>query len=77
MYLKKNRLLIFFFFVQGDGGAPLICAMNGEISGVKKYVQVGVVSWGIGCGDEKVPGVYSSVIANSQWINKQLKIITQ
>ncbi|XP_022175321.1 tryptase beta-2-like isoform X2 [Myzus persicae] len=61
---------------KGDGGGPLICAMKGYQGKPKKYIQVGIVSWGIGCGDENVPGVYSSVAVNSQWINKELKTIT-
>ncbi|CAH1730927.1 unnamed protein product [Aphis gossypii] len=62
---------------KGDGGGPLICAMKGSQEKSKKYMQVGIVSWGIGCGDENIPGVYSSVTANAQWINKELKMITQ
>ncbi|XP_050425769.1 phenoloxidase-activating factor 2-like [Adelges cooleyi] len=61
---------------KGDGGGPLVCAVkNSARSALKKYTQVGVVSWGIGCGDEQVPGVYSSTLANSEWLNKQLKTI--
>lgn len=63
--------------VQGDGGGPLICAAKDESYGGKKYLQVGIVSWGIGCGDENVPGVYSSVLANSQWINKKLELLSR
>jgi len=67
-----------FFLTQGDGGGPLICAVKGYQGKPKKYIQVGIVSWGIGCGDENIPGVYSSVVVNSQWINKELKrIISQ
>jgi len=66
----------FIFLIQGDGGGPLICAVKGYQGKSKKYIQVGIVSWGIGCGDENIPGVYSSVAANSQWINKELKRIT-
>ncbi|XP_060858880.1 phenoloxidase-activating factor 2-like isoform X1 [Metopolophium dirhodum] len=61
---------------KGDGGGPLICAMKGYQGKSKKYMQVGIVSWGIGCGDENIPGVYSSVAVNSQWINKELKTMT-
>ncbi|XP_001945570.2 phenoloxidase-activating factor 2 [Acyrthosiphon pisum] len=61
---------------KGDGGGPLICAMKGDQGKSKKYIQVGIVSWGIGCGDENIPGVYSSVAVNSQWINDELKTIT-
>lgn len=61
---------------KGDGGGPLICPLNDSKSNQKKYIQVGIVSWGIGCGDEKIPGVYSSLVANAPWINKNLKILT-
>lgn len=62
--------------MQGDGGGPLICAVKDDSYDGKKYIQVGIVSWGIGCGDEDVPGVYSSVQANSQWINKKLELLS-
>jgi secreted trypsin-like serine protease len=71
MIVKLNP----FSFVQGDGGGPLICAAAENAntsSSLKKYIQVGIVSWGIGCGEENVPGVYSSVAANSEWINRQM-----
>ncbi|XP_026821264.1 phenoloxidase-activating factor 2-like [Rhopalosiphum maidis] len=61
---------------KGDGGGPLICEIKDSREKSKQYIQVGIVSWGIGCG-ENVPGVYSSVEFNSQWINKELKMITQ
>lgn len=31
---------------KGDGGSPLMCLKSG------RYYQVGIVSWGIGCGNE-------------------------
>ena len=27
----------------------------------ERFVQVGIVAWGLGCGKENVPGVYASV----------------
>ncbi|XP_046689031.1 phenoloxidase-activating factor 2-like isoform X2 [Homalodisca vitripennis] len=48
----------------GDGGGPLVCPLLDD-SG--KYVQIGITSWGIGCGD--LPGAYSSVIAAREWID--------
>jgi len=42
---------------QGDSGGPLFY----YDSGVSNYVQVGVVSYGIGCAEEEHPGVYAEV----------------
>ncbi|XP_059084821.1 phenoloxidase-activating factor 2-like isoform X2 [Tigriopus californicus] len=43
---------------KGDGGGPLVCPST-KYKG--RYVQVGITSWGIGCGDEDVPGAYAFV----------------
>lgn len=50
---------------KGDGGSPLVCevAPNSNI-----YVQAGIVAWGIGCGENGVPGVYADVAGASNWI---------
>jgi len=50
---------------RGDGGGPLVCKREGEDS----YYQVGVVAWGIGCGDKDVPGVYTDVAKQVCWID--------
>ena len=44
---------------QRDSGGPLILNEN---------VLVGIVSWGLGCGEAKFPGVYSNVTALREWI---------
>ncbi|XP_050531425.1 phenoloxidase-activating factor 2-like [Daktulosphaira vitifoliae] len=59
---------------KGDGGGPLLCAKKNS---PEKYIQVGVVAWGIGCGDEKVPGVYASILSNLKWIKEKLKLATE
>lgn len=43
---------------QGDGGGPLMCPADGT---TKRYVQVGIVAWGLECGLPNTPGVYASV----------------
>lgn len=40
----------------GDGGAPLVCqALSG------KWYVVGLVTWGVDCALQNVPGVYARV----------------
>ena len=51
---------------QGDSGGPLVATKNGV------DVQVGVVSWGIGCGNEDFPGVYSRVSSAYVWIRNEV-----
>ncbi|XP_055853823.1 phenoloxidase-activating factor 2-like [Episyrphus balteatus] len=54
---------------KGDGGGPLVCPMANNPN---RYYQVGIVSWGIGCFDENVPGVYASIPHLRSWIDEQL-----
>ena len=51
----------------GDGGGPLMCPRSTDISSM---VQVGIVSWGIGCGT--TPGVYTDVGQFTDWITKMV-----
>jgi secreted trypsin-like serine protease len=43
---------------QGDSGGPLFVDRGVADPSVPRYVQIGIVSWGIGCG-RRFPGVYS------------------
>ncbi len=47
---------------KGDGGGPLVCEGRGGPE------LAGLVSWGIGCGHERVPGVYVNVAHYLEWI---------
>ncbi|CAH0584212.1 unnamed protein product [Chrysodeixis includens] len=49
---------------KGDGGGPLVCERSGT------WQVVGVVSWGIGCGEPGVPGVYVKVAQYLDWISQ-------
>lgn len=49
----------------GDGGGPLMCRQRSS----QIYLQVGITSWGIGCGN-KFPGVYADISKAACWIDK-------
>jgi len=49
---------------QGDSGGPMIDAETKAL--------VGVVSWGIGCGEARHPGVYTEVAYYVDWINEKV-----
>lgn len=54
--------------LQGDGGGPLVCEKD------RHWYQVGVVSFGIGCGRRNVPGVYTRVQAFEEWIKSTIGV---
>jgi trypsin len=47
---------------QGDSGGPIVIR-NGD-----RHVQVGMVSWGEGCGSKGKPGVYTRLSGFTDWV---------
>ncbi|XP_076643273.1 kallikrein-like enzyme LV-Ka [Halictus rubicundus] len=48
---------------QGDSGGPLLC----------EDTQVGIVSWGRGCGRPGSPGVYTRLDVYLEWLNDTIQ----
>nr|XP_039270145.1 complement factor B-like [Styela clava] len=66
---------------QGDSGGPIIREVHDDATKESCYVQVGIVSWGYGCGQFYVkdhvrhnyPGFYTDVASIMEWIKKTTK----
>ncbi|KAL0121999.1 hypothetical protein PUN28_007058 [Cardiocondyla obscurior] len=52
---------------KGDGGSPLVCPLKNDPS---RYVQAGIVAWGLGCGENGTPGVYANIAVGRRWIDE-------
>nr|XP_039274450.1 clotting factor C-like [Styela clava] len=54
----------------GDSGGPIVKVVrNNQLN---RWIQIGIVSWGYGCGNE-YPGFYTSVVNLMPWIINQTK----
>lgn len=41
--------------LQGDSGGPLVYLDH------HTHLLIGIVSWGVGCAEEKYPGIYTKI----------------
>jgi len=56
----------------GDSGSPLFIKGKSQ----KEDVQVGIASWGFGCGLPDFPGVYARISTGFDWIKEVTCILT-
>lgn len=64
--MALNNLRYLFLYFKGDGGSPLVCQL------ANRWFVAGLVSWGIGCGNGNIPGVYVNVANFQPWIQQTI-----
>ncbi|XP_014665562.1 PREDICTED: neurotrypsin-like [Priapulus caudatus] len=52
---------------KGDSGGPIVCDIGGN------HTLLGVVSWGVSCGNAYSPGVYTRVSSYVNWIHREMR----
>ena len=62
---------------QGDSGGPIVINCTSNIDCSNGIEQIGIVSWGYGCGAQGYPGVYTKVSKYINWINDKIGTQTE
>lgn len=52
----------------------MVCPDPNQKAGENRYIQNGLVSWGVGC-KEAIPAVYTNVAIVRQWIDETMRFI--
>ena len=62
--------MLFFIhlFYKGDSGGSIF--VQDKVNGTKKFVAVGIVSYGVGCAMPNLPGIYTRISYFLGWIQK-------
>lgn len=67
-YWHALKITLCCHALQGDSGGPLVYSTS------SKWFLTGVVSWGVGCGRERRPGVYCNVEEMLNWIYTVIEV---
>ncbi|CAK8674431.1 unnamed protein product [Clavelina lepadiformis] len=65
---------------KGDSGGPLVREVHDSNTGHSCWVQIGIVSWGWGCGqtyrdegiDRPIPGYYTNLMRMMRWVKANI-----
>lgn len=66
-YIFKSIVARLSFSLKGDSGGPMV-TKQGAI-----WIQAGITSWGLGCAQPGLPGVYTMVSRYQTWISNIIK----
>ncbi|XP_076821430.1 complement factor B-like [Clavelina lepadiformis] len=65
---------------KGDSGGPLVREVHDSNTGHSCWLQIGIVSWGWGCGqtyrdggiDRPIPGYYTNLMRMMRWVKENI-----